>query len=149
MKATAPNLAQTIESANERDMVALRRLYGQASAWVRAGKAPPPELASWLADRLDGLTAALGEHQDRKQTEAAAARALLIRREGKGGRAKSASTDRKAAALVGDVLHFIEWHDMNPEQAIKAAAAYHQRNGGPDVTEQIRMAWKKRETLLP
>ena len=149
MKVTAPNLAQTIESANERDMVALRRLYGQSAAWLRAGKAPPAELASWLADRMDGLTAALGENRDRKQTEAAAARALLIRREGKAGRAKSASTDRKAAALVGDVLHFIEWHDMNAEQAIKATAAYHARDGGPDITEQIRMAWKKRGTLNP
>ena len=141
-KITPANLSQTIAEAEQRDMVALRRLYGQSAAWLRAGKAPPPELASWLADRLEGLSAALGKHADRKQTEAAAARALMIRREGKTGRPASCSTSRKDQALIGDVQHFIDWHGMSEYQAIDAVAAYHSRAGGPDLKEQIRKAWE-------
>jgi len=142
MKANAPNIDELIEAAAERDMTALARLYGQSAAWLKAGKAPPEPLAGWIADRMQGLAESLKDHADRKQTEAAAARALLIRRDKK-GRARARKTRSMNAALAGDVQHFIEWHGMKPYQAIEAAAQLHRRNGGPDLTEQIRKAWEQ------
>lgn len=149
MKASQPDLIHAIEKAQERDTVALKRLYGECAAWLRAGKSPPPELASWLAERLEGLAQALDSEFDRQKLESAAARALQIRRAGGAGKAKKAYTEAKDRALIGDVYHFMDWHDMNAEQAIWAVADYHKRNGGPDLLEQIRYAWKHRKTLFP
>ena len=83
MKANAPNIDELIEAAADRDTVALSRLYGQAAAWIKAGKAPPEPLAGWIADRMQGLAESLHQHTDRKKTEPAAARALMIRRDKK------------------------------------------------------------------
>ena len=142
MKANAPNIDELIEAAADRDTVALSRLYGQAAAWIKAGKAPPEPLAGWIADRMQGLAESLHQHSDRKKTEAAAARALMIRRD-KSGRAPARKTKIMDAALIGDVQHFIG-QGMEPYQAIEAAAKFHRRNGGPDLKEKIVTAWKQR-----
>lgn len=149
MRASRPDLTPAIEKAQERDTVALKRLYGECAAWLRAEKSPPQELASWLAARLEGLAEALGSETDRQKLESAAARALQIRRGGKAGKAKKTRTEIKDRALIADVYHFMDWQSMTAEQAIEAVADYHQREGGPDRIEQIRNAWKHRKTLFP
>lgn len=149
MKLLPPDFDQLLERAQQRDLVALQRLYAQAAAWLRAGEIPPPELAKWLADRCQGVAQAVFEHKAAKQIQDAAAVALMVRRAGAKGTTKSFHAERFDSALVGDVLHFMEWHGYNAHQAQQAVAAFHSRNGGPDLTERIKAAWKERGTLNP
>ena len=143
MKVIQPGIETRIEAAEAGDKVALARLYGQAAAWIKTGEAPPEPLGEWIADRLTELSEVLTSHQDRKKTAAASCHALRVTRAGKAGRAPRRKTEAIDRALAGDVLHFIQWHGLTPYQAINAAAAYHARNGGPNLTDQITAAWKR------
>ena len=144
MKALPPNINRLIADAENRDRRALQRLYAMLGAWLKAGKAPPEPLASWAADRLGALARSLDPNGDRKNVEADAARALLIRSASK-GRAPKQSTARRNAAYVGDVLHFMEWHRLEAYPAIEAAAAYHKSWTGIDCADAIRKAWENRQ----
>ena len=143
MKVIQPDIESRIDAAEAGDKVALARLYEQAAAWIKAGNVPPEPLGGWIADRLHELASVVASHEDRKKTAAATCHAMRITRAGKAGRAPNAKTVIMDRCLAGDVLHFIQWHDLTPYQAIDAAAAYHARNGGPDLSERITQAWKR------
>ena len=143
MKANPPNIAAMIEAAELGDKATLSRLYGQAAAWLNAGQAPPEPLAGWIAKRLAGLSNALANHTDRKETAANAARAMLVTRPGKRGKTPKQSTAAMDQALAGDVQHFIDWHGMKPYNAIAAAAAYLESRDGINRLEKITAAWKQ------
>ena len=143
MKTNPPNIAAMIEAAELGDKTALARLYGQAAAWLQAGKAPPEPLAGWIAERLAGLSQALASHYDRKETAANAARAMLVTRPGKRGKTPKQSTAVMDQALAADVQHFIDWHGMKPYNAIAAVAAMLEQRDGINRLEKITAAWKQ------
>lgn len=143
MKINQTNIDQLIETAEQGDKVALSRLYGQASAWLKSGKAPPEPLGAWIADRLSDLSGVLSIHYDRKQTTAHTAQAMKVTRKGARGRAPQSATSALNKALAQDVQHFKDWHDMKDAKAIASVAAMHENRDGINRLEQIKAAWKK------
>jgi hypothetical protein len=136
--------AAMIDRAEAGDREALARAYGQAAAWLKAGKAPPPELAGWLAGRLEELGTLV--HRARRKDNARtvpieAARIMRVQRKGKPGRPSSNVSSRMEWALAGDVLHFIEWHELSPEAAFDAVVEMHEQSGRYITREQVKAAW--------
>lgn len=152
----AEDAADLIPLANAGDKLALRDLYGTASAWIRAGRPVPESIAAWLADRLLEVARTIDARIDGdigrargmakgggREMEAALAAALRVRRAGVKGRAPSSRTIDRAKEHARIVLHFMEWESMLPEQAIRRAVAYDAAKGLPPVSEKAySSAWR-------
>lgn len=132
-----PNYEERIRLADAGDKLALRDLYGHASAWARAGKPIPEPLGTWIADRLLDVARAIDARKDSdigrtagmarggsREMATAVAVGMGVQRAGKQGRAPSARTAKRQRALALDVLHFMTWENLLPYPACERAAEY-------------------------
>ena len=129
-----------------RDGVALA--YLQLAAWLRAGKAPPPELAEWAADRMEALGAVLRDATDKKL--AGVNGALHISEPGRRGKkAKGPIEHQVDQIMVWDVHYRNALTDAAYEEIFCQVAASMSVSGrfiGPDT---VAAAWKARRSLVP
>ncbi len=136
-----------IEQAEAGDKEALARLYAEAAAWLREGKALPASLSEWLSGRLQDVASEVWtrRHKDAKRDAApAVARALRVQRS-RSGRPASPRSDRMELALAGDVHHFITWENVKPYEAAGKVAALH-----PEFSRsQIEAAWSRFKDRFP
>lgn len=149
-----------IQRADQGDKLALRDLYGHASAWARGGARPIPEpLATWIADRLLDVARAIDARKDSdigrhagkasggaRDMPAALAVALRVRRAGKSGRTPSPRTQTAEIMRAEDVLHFMTFENMLPSEAIKRAVEYDKERLGGKAQASLKKyeaAWTK------
>lgn len=136
-----------IEQAETGDREALARLYAEAAAWLREGKALPASLSEWLSGRLQDVATEVWtrRHKDSKRDAApAVARALRVQRT-KPGRPASPRSDRAELALAGDVHHFITWEGVTAYEATGKVASHH-----PEFSRsQIEAAWERFKDRFP
>lgn len=154
----APNAEDLIQRANAGDKLALRDLYGHASAWARGGERPIPEpLGTWLADRLLDVARAIDARKDSdigrevgmkrggsRDMATALAVALGVQRSGAKGRTPNPRTVERQRSLARDVLHFMTWENLLPQQAFRRAVEYDQTKLGGRIgasEDAFEAAW--------
>jgi hypothetical protein len=120
--------------------------YGEASAWLRAGKAPPEELCRWVGDRLLKLAQALHASPDAYKAELAA---LDLVEQGKRGPKPKAYEERELAVLVMDVLRQKSLRGCTVEEAFEHVTAFHAAAGHFLAINTVRAAWRDRRKLIP
>lgn len=137
-----------IEGATPGNREGLARAFGHAGAWLREGRAPPKELAEWLAECLLRLSAVLRDRHDKKLSGVNAALGLV--ESGKRGR-KPASLldDAKRRDLVLDVQWQRARFGGNLTEAFDRVVAFHAVAGHWITPVQVAAAWKDRKKLIP
>ncbi|MBK6728572.1 MAG: hypothetical protein IPG63_15330 [Xanthomonadales bacterium] len=154
-----PGTSELIERAEAGDKEALTLLYGHASAFVAAGVPVPAPIAAWLAARLLAVarTVHSRRHDDIGRTHGAArgggremaqqlAVDLQVQRAGKKGRPPKVATDRRSESRAREVLHFMEWKDLLPEDAIIRVVEYNMEKKHPvpaSSAKSYSAAWQK------
>lgn len=126
------------------------RAYGIAAELLRNGEAPPEELCTWLAERLDAVGAALRDMDDDRPDEAVMV-ALGAREKGKRGR-KPADEDKleRDRLLAREVMAL---HMKDPEK--KLPAIFHEVAAAwpvprDNVTKAtVAEAWKRKRDFIP
>jgi hypothetical protein len=142
-----PETLENIANAATGERYALAMLYGHAAAWIRAGKAPPPELGRWLAEVLQDLHAVAWCAREKDPAENELAKQLRVATRFKRGRGRPVS--RKSAMdeeqLADDVYHFLTWGWASSlEDAFAKVSEYHARMRLPPAEpDQVRDAWNR------
>jgi hypothetical protein len=98
MKVNPPDIEDMLRRASGGDRFALAQLYGNASAWIKAGDCPPDPQGAWLAQHLDLIKRAILDSalapKDPPGFEAGILRAVGVRRANSG---RPKKTDRRIA----------------------------------------------------
>lgn len=140
-----------LERAVPGDRQGLARAFGHAGGWLRAGEAPPPELAAWVGERLIGLANVLNNPRVKKDLEGEAARALGLVERGKRGRKADSEHDLALKRfIVWDCHYQRRLHpELTWEQVFERVAKVPASAGVHLSVAKIEAAWKKRRELVP
>lgn len=152
--AASAEIAQWIQQAGDGDLMALRYLYGHASAYLRDKNAGLPDgLSGWLSERLEDIEAVIS-HQMRgllkpKLAHAELARALLVQRRGKPGKKKSRTAELDSIEQARDVQHFKESERLSETAAIARATEYRRtKRIRPVGEDQMKSAFNENRAAL-
>lgn len=140
-----------LENAQPGNRLGLATAYAQAAGWLRAGEAPPDELASWLAERLQGLANVLHDPRVKGDLPDQAARALELVEKGKRGRKADSEHDLALKRIVvWDCYYQRRLHpELTWEQVFELVAKAPAAQGIHLSKAKIEAAWKKRRELAP
>ena len=123
--------------------------YGHVAAWLRAGRAPPPELAEWASDRLMEVAAVLLGSRNKKPADAAYA-ALAASEKGKrGAKVRSRLKESQRRDLIRDVAYQRARWNCTLEEAYDRVVAVHALARHYITPAQVESAWKARKVLIP
>jgi hypothetical protein len=141
--ALPPDITDWFVRAEDGERNALCDLYGQASAWIRAGRPVPEPLASWIADKLLSVAQVLHERAEgdpARDMQKALTSALGVVRP-----KRTRRPELQDLALAHDIAHFMRFEGLLPHQACARVVEYHasKRTGVAVSIKTVEAAWAK------
>lgn len=144
MKALPPGL---LKRAANGSRTGVADAYRQAAAWLKAGKAPPPDLSDWLADRLVALSVALRDRGDKKKHDILSAVGAV--EAGKRGRKSASPMDAALKKMLVWDCYYERRQGGTWDAVYKRVVAKHARARHFVSQAEVERCWKQRKIIAP